>query len=373
MNNNIVQAVSANGIGVLLLVTTLLNFYRKYRSRNVEQRIFAGMLFVNLSQCLVEGATFLADGARFPNDVLVSTLLNTSLFANNIIYSFLWSVYAELRVNGGATFKRIFIRAIPAAAILLGAVVNLFTPVFFSISAENVYDRTPLFTVSFVITYGYLLMGTMSAYRSRQMGDRYVFLPAVTFLLPVVMGSIIQFFCQGISLMWVGAAIGMNYAYISLVDEGATIDPLAGTFSRHQLNEVLNVLPRQATNGRTVAGLMMDIDDFKSINDQYGHLVGDDAIRTVGQLLRRAARGYGRVYRYAGDEFTVILDIMEGDEADAVVARIQEELEVFNASGTMPCRLSLSIGQAVYEPGEMSRDFISRMDEAMYLDKNGRT
>ncbi len=370
MDNNVIQAVSANGIGVLLLVTTLLNFYRKYRSRSVEQKVFAAMLFANLSQCIVEGATFLVDGQRFPGAVTVATVLNASVFANNIVYSYLWTIYADLRVNGSTTIRRVILRGIPALLILAGSVINLFTPVFFSISPENVYERTSLFTFDFILTYAYLLMGTLTAYRSRKKGDRYVILPAFTFLMPVVLGSIVQFFCKGISLMWVGAAIGMNYAYISLVDESASVDPLSGAFSRHQLNQELHTLRRQVSDGHKMAGLMLDIDDFKSINDRYGHLVGDDAIREVGNMLRRAARGYGKVYRYAGDEFAILLPLAEGDEAEDVVARIREELTAVNTSARMPCRLGLSIGLAVYEPGEPSSEFIRRMDAAMYQDKN---
>lgn len=371
-NNNVAQVISANGIGVLLLVTTLLNFYRKYRNQNTEQKVFAAMLYTNLFQCFAEAATFLIDGMRFSGDLALSTALNAFLFANNVIYSILWSAYAELHVNDNASIQEILLRCVPGMTIVLGAVINLFTPVFFRITPDNIYERTPLFFLTYLVNYAYILMGTFSAYRSRGKGERYVLLPAVTFLMPVVVGSILQFLFPGIALMCVGAAIGLNYAYISLVDEDANIDPLSGAFSRHQLNEVLHQLPRQAIGSQKTVGFMFDIDRLKSINDQYGHLIGDSAIRAVGRILRRAAQGFGHVYRYAGDEFTIILTVQKGNEVEELTRRIREGLAAFNASGEVPCDLSLSMGYTYYEPGETSHDFILRMDMAMYQEKNKR-
>ncbi len=369
MNNNVVQAVSANGIGAVMLAVLLLNFYRKYRNRSAELKVFAAMLFANMSQCLVEGATFLVDGQRFPGDITLSVLLNAVLFANNLFYSFMWTVYAEMHSNGRINVRRMLVNAIPAMILMIGVVINLFTPVFFEITAENVYVRTSLFPVTYVVTYSYLLLGTVSAYRGRNRGERYIFLPVMAFLLPVVIASIVQYLFQGIALMWVGAAIGMNSAFISLVDESAAVDPLSGAFSRHQLNEKLHALPHQVSAEKRVAGLMMDIDDFKTINDNYGHLAGDEAIRIMGTILRRAAKGYGTVYRYAGDEFTIILPLVEGNELELVQTRIQEGLQAWNDMAEQPWRLSLSMGHTFCQRGEKSSDFIRRMDEAMYQQK----
>ncbi len=73
-------------------------------------------------------------------------------------------------------------------------------------------------------------------------------------------------------------------------------------YSRHQLNQyLLRHAGRIGT--KRLAGLLLDIDDFKSINDRFGHLTGDDAIANVGTLLRQSVLGIGQVFRYAGDEF----------------------------------------------------------------------
>ncbi len=369
MNNNVVQAVSANGIGVLLLVTTLLNFYRKYRSRNAEQKVFAAMLFANLSQCIVEAAPFLLEGNLFTGSVTLSIVLNTSLYVNNIVYSVLWSVYAELRVSSSPNWLRIITKSLPGALVVLGTFVNLFVPIFFYVSHDNVYQRGPWFIYTYLISYAYLLMGTITAYRSRFSGDRYVSIPVITFLLPVVIASMLQLLFPGIALVWVGTAIGMNYAYISLVDEGASVDHLAGTFSRHQLNQTLETLPKMVADGHLIAGMMLDIDAFKAINDTYGHLVGDDAIRAVGSLLRQASKGYGKAFRYAGDEFTIIIPVQQGDEVYSVEERIHGAVETFNASGQLPCPLRLSIGHTLLKPNESIHEFILRMDQAMYQEK----
>ncbi len=365
------EAIITNGVGILLLGALMLNFFNKYKSRTREMRAFALMIFINMLQCVIEPATYLIDGLRFPGDVQIATVLNALLYINNICFAYMWSAYADLRVKYEIKPLWRVLKMAPAVLIMLGGVLNLFTPVFFYITPENVYHRTWMFTVAYAVTYFYLGWGTVVAYRRRNEWERYVVLPAITFMLPVIIASLVQYFFP-ISMLWVGTAIGLTSAYISLLDENSTVDPLSGAFSRHYLNQQLSALPRMLRGDRTVAGIMLDVDDFKQINDCCGHLVGDDVIRNVGAVLRRAVRGDGMVFRYAGDEFTVILFIDREEEVKAILRRIDAEVEAFNGAEERPYRLSFSKGYALLVPEENVNAFVKRMDDAMYADKKSK-
>ncbi len=377
--DRVIQTCIPGGIGVMLLLSLMLNFRRKFRTSKPESKVFFVMLFVNLFLCILEPMSLLLDGKMFPGAVALSSVINTLLYMASICFSVLWATYAEMRVSRKKKVSGWFhyLQYLPAAIMFIGSFVNLFTPVFFEITPDNHYVRMGLFPMTYLIIYFYLIWGTVISYGVAPQVNRYVFLPAATFLTPVFIASIVQLFHYGVSLLWVGTAIGMTSAYMSLLDESSSIDTLSGAFSRHYLNQQLASLGGSALAGiamlsggeRLTAGIMLDIDDFKQINDQNGHLVGDDAIRSVGRILRRALGSKGTVYRYAGDEFVILMKIRNRTETDAVIQRIYEEIEEFHKNADKPYRISFSIGQTVYIPGEAVADFVKRMDDDMYRDK----
>ncbi len=370
-----VQAITANGFGLILLTLLAISFFKKYKTRNAELNAFLLMIFVNGFQCVAEALTIILDGKMFPGAVELSLVLNTLLFMGNITFSTLWATYADLynhkTRNRGLTFIN-FLKFLPAIVVFLASFVNLFTPVFFSVSPENVYTRTDWFAVPVLVSYGYIITGVVIAYGFQRRLDRYVLLPAASFMMPVVVASIFQFVFPGISLLWAGSALGLNSAFLSLLDEGSAIDPLSGAFSRHHLNQRLQGLADQLNPNALTAGIMLDIDNFKSINDRYGHITGDDAISNVGSILRQAMTGSGIVFRFAGDEFVILMPIAGMQDVKDAIERINEKVSHFNSAGDKPYQLSFSFGHTVYVAGDTPTDFISRMDSAMYEEKKGK-
>ncbi len=367
----IFQATSTNGVVVVLLISLILNYVRKHHDNTKENKLFIAMLSVNFAQCIIETLTIIIDGKMFQGAILISTCLNSALFMNNIIFALLWSLYADVKVGYDKKISKFAktAKVIPAVLIIIGSVSNLFCPVFFRITEENLYIRQWPFFIAFIATYVYLIMGTVVVCMYRKQTEKYNFLPVFTFLLPVFAASIIQILLPGISLLWAGAAIGLTSAYMSLLDEGAVTDKLSGLYSRHYLNQYLSMLPAKAKEGKPILGIMLDIDEFKSINDLHGHLTGDDAIVNAAKIIRRSVATEKIVFRFAGDEFVVMMPINSENEIPKIIARIHNQTENFNLNNDKPYTLHFSIGTAVYIPGESTNDFLERMDTEMYKDK----
>lgn len=118
------------------------------------------------------------------------------------------------------------------------------------------------------------------------------------------------------------------------------------------------------------AGIMLDIDSFKSINDRFGHLVGDDAISTAGNLLYTAVGDRGVLCRYGGDEFIILMDIQSQEEIMDVIDTIETQATLFNEAEKKPYKLEFSIGYGTYERNhETIDDFLKKVDASMYEDK----
>ena len=119
---------------------------------------------------------------------------------------------------------------------------------------------------------------------------------------------------------------------------------------------------------------MMDQDYFKTINDSYGHLEGDDALIRAAKALKSACGDFRRrpyIARYGGDEFIVVVDSSQA-EADALLDCIHQSLARLNAEARRPYRLTFSIGVAEYQPGMTANDLIAAADAALYKVKRAR-
>lgn len=152
----------------------------------------------------------------------------------------------------------------------------------------------------------------------------------------------------------------------------AAIDPLSGAFNRRHFHIRLEEeLQRARRHKLSLAFLMIDIDDFKHVNDSYGHLAGDTVIKDVAEILRRSVRVFDLCARFGGEEFAIIMpgSVMEG--AAAVAERIRERIEAYRTSERAldTLRLTASIGLAVSSPSVSGRDLIARADRALYLAK----
>ncbi|OFW25359.1 MAG: hypothetical protein A3H97_06480 [Acidobacteria bacterium RIFCSPLOWO2_02_FULL_65_29] len=152
----------------------------------------------------------------------------------------------------------------------------------------------------------------------------------------------------------------------------AAIDPLSGAFNRRHFHIRLEEELQRARRHRlSLAFVMIDIDDFKQVNDSYGHLAGDTVIKDVAEILRRSVRVFDLCARFGGEEFAIIMpgSVLEG--AAAVAERIRERIEAYRSSeGPLETlRLTASLGLAVSSPGVAGRDLIARADHALYLAK----
>src|SRR6266853_182225 len=167
-----------------------------------------------------------------------------------------------------------------------------------------------------------------------------------------------------------GGALLDNARLFEQVRHLAVSDPLTGLANYRRLLDVLeSETERTNRSNRPFSVLLLDLDDLKKINDNYGHLVGSRAICRLADVLRIHCRAIDTAARYGGDEFALVLPESQQEEAHRVAERIREVM----ANDDEPPRLSASIGISTYHgDGERIEKLLSQADKHLYAEKPKR-
>jgi diguanylate cyclase (GGDEF)-like protein/putative nucleotidyltransferase with HDIG domain len=172
------------------------------------------------------------------------------------------------------------------------------------------------------------------------------------------------------------AAVINNSMLFEQTKEDSLTDPLTGLpNTRFLFMHLTRELARAERLKSEVSLLVMDLDNFKSINDSHGHHVGDRALCEVARVLRTAIRPYDICVRYAGDEFMVVLSGCSVDEAEQKRAELQRGIDevFFEARPGKRVQLGISVGAAVFpHDAESYESLLATADSRMYQDKSRR-
>lgn len=150
-----------------------------------------------------------------------------------------------------------------------------------------------------------------------------------------------------------------------------TIDPLTKVTNRKGLIDDLNsAIQAGEHKSLPMVLLMIDADNFKVINDQHGHLAGDKVLYFFAQSIKSVIRGGDKVYRYGGEEFTVVLNRCDREQAYILADKIRSKIEQSHLiySGKT-IKMTVSVGATLHHEGDSYDSFVGRADEALYRAK----
>jgi diguanylate cyclase (GGDEF)-like protein len=150
----------------------------------------------------------------------------------------------------------------------------------------------------------------------------------------------------------------------------AVHDPLTRIRNRATLAETMDRIVDEARNGVPGALIYIDLDDFKSVNDSFGHAAGDELLITVASVLTRTVRSRDILFRLGGDEFCILMQAVQLSEVKLIAERIRVNIAIaLRSSNGNPCAVAASIGIATID-GKLLGDRVMRLaDAAVYRAK----
>lgn len=157
-----------------------------------------------------------------------------------------------------------------------------------------------------------------------------------------------------------------------LIHEWAFIDPLTGLANRRRCEQLLQeAIERSQRYGEIFTICIWDLDKFKDINDRFGHDIGDQVLREVGQMAQSLVRSTDTVGRWGGDELLILMPRTHIDEAAVLAERLRQQVMLYN--GLDQWAVVASFGLAEYHLTDTQATLLNRADQALYLSKrNGR-
>lgn len=370
MDTNISEILVANGTGAMLIVMLFLsriNFRKMHRAEH--DKLFDAMLFITLLANVAESISFLIDGRDFAYCHGVQVIVNFICVGATVIVGYCWCLFTAFQIhrNQKRVKKAAVVLVIPLVAVMLLLVADLFDArLLFEITPENVYVRGKYCLIVYLLLfvyYGYSVVATVYNWKKTPHAR---FFPVQYFIVPLVLGTVLQGLFYGITIGWMMVAVAFVFVQLNLYRENAYIDTLSGLYNRNYFSHLMDTVQHRRSND--IFGIMMDVNGFKNINDTFGHPVGDDAIGTVGAILQESAPDSAVVMRTGGDEFVVLLKGGSREKTDEVIQKIQARVTDLNEKGEKPYTLSLSIGSARCNGGDIN-GFLSDMDKEMYARK----
>ena len=366
---NIPEILVANGAGAFLVLFLLLYRIRISQTNQFDEKAYNFMLIVAFIATINETLSFIIDARPGFIFHILQYISNTISSSASSIIGYCWCLFVEYHIH--RNFERIKkksrILAIPLIIATILIIINLLgTGIIFDISKENVYTRGPMNFILYIFVFVYYIESIYTVHKAKYDSILVEFFPIYYFIIPCMIGTMIQGFFFGVSTIWLCVAIAFIIVYIEIQISISFIDDLSGLYNRKYMNHYLNKLQNDKT--KHVYGFLMDINDFKAINDIYGHLKGDQAIIQFGKILQNSIDKDSVAIRMGGDEFVIFAKLKSDEEALALKKQIKYNVRQFNIKLKEPFHLSFSIGIAKYS-GNIET-FLSSMDDSMYEAKN---
>ena len=356
---------------LMILVAVLISAIQRNADRSESQKIFERMLIAVLFMLFADAMSNFDGTARSFFPVLNKTG-NFLIFLLAPVIPGLWALYAASELSLGIRkirfHKKIFLAYFLVNFLLL--IASQFWGWYYHIDADNIYHRGPLNIVFqavniLVILFPVILLTTRGKSLPRSRAQSLI-----SFALLPIVGIAIQIIFYGFSVTVNFLVFSLLIAHLFIQRESLDTDFLTGIGNRRKLDLSLKA---HVFANKPFSAILLDLDNFKQINDKFGHEAGDIALKKAAEILQASVREGDIIARYGGDEFCIITGIDNNETLKECVERIRNNFEKYNENPETEIPLELSIGYLVYGPGKVTvSEFLKKLDQRMYKDKFAR-
>lgn len=364
--------LEVNILCIIILLTILEKVHDENMTLKTEityQNLLISTIFLAVSDLVVG----VFRGTMFPVSKMIVTLSNSLCFVFGTLIGYFFNEYIRIRTNFYKDKKKRIISVFPIILVVALLILNVFNHCIFFIDEYNLYHRGNYLILYYLISYTYFgsIIVTLAMALKKEEVDKKEFKRLIFFILiPIITIFIESLNCE-ITLTGVGFTIAILMIFLDGVKSVSTIDELTEINNRRAFNIYASKLFSDSNNKMFL--MVMDVNDFKKINDEYGHLTGDKVLKNIALMLKRAVKKTDDNFflaRFGGDEFIIVGKVISDDTIEKLISNIHQEEELANKNANCSYEIILSIGYAIKKDTHVSvDDLIEEADVNMYMNK----
>lgn len=298
----------------LIMLLFISNASRRHTKILLAERYFLEMSLATAILLISDIIWPLVNGVKLPGFRLLNIIINLVYMVLTGFIGFLWIVYVDFKVRrrlDSSHYKRVTMFSIPMLVLLVLTLTSPKTHILFYIDENNCYRRGKFMGIRLCVMILYVLWAAVltlvgiKRQKTKQKKDEMRALLQFTFF-PLI-GIFMQLFYLNLPFTAVGISLSVLLVFINVQNKQISIDSLTGINNRRQLTLYVDSELSALSKKGELYYLIMDVDKFKSINDTYGHLEGDNALIKIASLLNSLCEKQNDfVARYGGDEFVIV-------------------------------------------------------------------
>lgn len=356
-----------NIFAIILLFALLLVIVFKQELNSTKGRIFRWIIVSTIIMLVLEMLSWVLNEIDTTTAYYLNFTFNFLFIAFNTVVVSLWASYVDFLIYEDETrLKRRLMYFHPTIIILILSIINIFYPILFRINDGNVYERLQYIWISFGLTFIMYIYIFVMVLRNKRYLNNKVLIGVMVFLLLPIIAAFFQLLIYGLLLIWPATAVALIFSYLIFETTSSSRDFLTGAYTRMRAEEfIINLLKKK----KKFAVVMVDLDDFKVINDTFGHHVGDDMLVEMTSILKQVFNKDAIVSRYGGDEFLIVVEGATEGGMQLYRKHIQQLL--INSNSMYAQEQKFSYGVAIcnnFDAWNME-SIITTADNNMYLDK----
>lgn len=363
-------------ISLIILLVLVFHSYRRSERLFMQYKLFFSLLILNIVIIIIDILGWAFNGLPGTANYFFNKGFNLMLYIFVPVAPTIWVLYTYYFVFRDEQKVR-RIKCVLYTLLLINAVISvisLYTGWYFSVDNMNIYHRGNLFYFYLSYCSALIIYSLVFIWFNRRLIQRKQFYSMMLFFVPQAVGTAIQVIYYGVSYNWSGMMISLLIVYINIQLREMNTDYLTGVNNRPHLERYIKAKIRKCSDKKTFGAIMIDIDNFKVINDKFGHAAGDEALKTTAEILSSSAKGDGFISRYGGDEFIVVTDAGSISKLEETVKRIVDNADNYNSTSNKSYSLNFSMGYDIYDIKSRmnSDDFIIHIDSLMYRNKKNK-
>jgi len=327
---------------VILLLVIVITIKLRKDTRGTSSRLLQRLIWINIYMLLLEVLSWQFDMKPGTFNWYANYTTNMLFAWSTPMITCAWASYLDYQLyESHERLKKRWFYIHPLIINTIFIVINFFTPFIFSVNAENVYQREPFMWLIVVVnTFAFFYICYL-AYKKKESINNEILTVLLMYVFMPVLAAGVQVLVYGAFVMWPTMAITLVITYIFLETVSTSKDYLTGLVSRHRMDDYLEYM---LENKKVFTLVMIDLNDFKRINDTHGHIKGDAALKVFSSELASVFNKAKIVSRYAGDEFVLILEKFTDEDIIKRFDELRDKLFMIHQKKELPFLITFSYG-----------------------------